>query len=53
MSIFEGVNAFQLAANMGTSVEMLDNFYSKKRMRDPSMATEVTKVRSGQRVTDD
>jgi len=37
---------FQLAANMGTSVEMLEDFYGKKRMRDPKMATEVTKNRN-------
>jgi integrase len=43
MRISEGVNIFQLAANMGTSVEMIDDFYGKKRMRDPKMATEVTK----------
>ena len=36
---------FQLAANMGTSVEMIESFYGKKRMRDPKMATEVTKFR--------
>jgi integrase len=40
----EGVSIFQLAANMGTSVEMLENFYGKKRVRDPKMATEITKV---------
>jgi hypothetical protein len=28
---------------MGTSIEMLEDFYGKKRMRDPKMATEVTK----------
>ena len=39
----EGV-IFQLAANMGTSVEMLETFYGKKRVRDPKMATEITKV---------
>jgi integrase len=39
----EGVSVFQLAANMGTSVEMLDDFYGKKRVRDPKMATELTK----------
>ena len=39
----------QLAANMGTSVEMLENFYGKKRMRDPKSATEVTKHRSTQK----
>jgi site-specific recombinase XerD len=42
MRISEGV---QLAANMGTSVEMIESFYGKKRMRDPKMATEVTKFR--------
>ena len=45
MRISEGVSVFQLAANMGTSVEMIENFYGKKRMRDPKMATEVTKFR--------
>jgi integrase len=43
MRIWEGVNVFQLATNVGTSVGMLDDFYGKKRMRDPKMATEVTK----------
>jgi hypothetical protein len=45
MRLAEGVSVFQLAANMGTSVEMLEDFYGKKRMRDPKMATEVTKNR--------
>jgi integrase len=43
MRLAEGVSVFQLAANMGTSVEMLEDFYGKKRMRDPKTATEVTK----------
>lgn len=43
MRISEGVSVFQLAANMGTSVEMIDSFYGKKRVRDPKMATELTK----------
>lgn len=43
MRLAEGVSVFQLAANMGTSVEMLEDFYGKKRMRDPRMATELTK----------
>jgi hypothetical protein len=34
---------------MGTSVEMLEDFYGKKRMRDPKAATEVTKSRSSER----
>jgi integrase len=40
MRLSEGVSVFQLAANMGTSVEMLEDFYGKKRMRDPKSATE-------------
>jgi hypothetical protein len=35
---------FQLAANMGTSVEMIELFYGKKRVREPKTATELTKV---------
>jgi integrase len=46
MRLAEGVSIFQLAANMGTSVEMLEDFYGKKRMRDPKMATELTKQHS-------
>ena len=37
MRLTEGVSVFQLAADMGTSVEMLEDFYGKKRMRDPRM----------------
>jgi integrase len=51
MRLAEGVSVFQLAANMGTSVEMLEEFYGKKRMRDPKTATEVTKNRSRERIT--
>jgi integrase len=50
MRISEGVNIFQLAANMGTSVEMIDEFYGKKRVRDPKMATEITKQSSTTRL---
>jgi integrase len=35
----EGVSVFQLAANMGTSVEMLDDFCGKKRVRDPKICS--------------
>lgn len=37
---------FRATAWMGTSVEMIENFYGKKQMRDPHMATEVTKISS-------
>jgi integrase len=40
----QGVSVFQLAANMGKSVEMIENFYGKKRVRHPKMATEITKA---------
>lgn len=43
MRLSEGVSVFQLAANMGTSVEMIELFYGKKRVRDPKAATELTK----------
>jgi hypothetical protein len=35
---------------MGTSVEMIEEFYGKKRMRDPKVATEVTRDSRRQRV---
>jgi hypothetical protein len=35
--------------SMGTSVEMLEDFYGKNRMRNPMMATEVTKDRRRER----
>jgi len=45
MRISEGVNIYNLAANMGTSVEMIEKFYGKKRVRDPRIAGDVTKVK--------
>lgn len=43
MRLSEGVRVFQLAANTGTSVEVIEKFYGKKRVRDPKAATELTK----------
>lgn len=43
MRLAASVNVFQLAVNMGTSVEMIESFYGKKRVRDPRVATELTK----------
>jgi integrase len=45
MRISEVVSVFQLAASMGTSVDMIEGFFGMKRMRDPKVATEVTKFR--------
>jgi integrase len=41
----EHVNIFNLAKNAGTSVDQIERFYGKKRMRDPNVATEVRKLR--------
>jgi integrase len=51
MRLAEGVSVFQLAANMGTSADMLEEFYGQKRMPDSKVATEVTKNRSRERIT--
>jgi integrase len=46
MRLSAGVNVFQLSANMGTSIEMLDQYYGHRRVRDPKNASELTKTRS-------
>lgn len=51
MRLAEGMSVSRLAANKGTSVETLEDFYGKKRMRDPQMATELTKNRRSGRTT--
>ena len=45
MRLAEGVGVYHLATNMGTSVKMIEEFYGKKRVRDPKMASELTKLR--------
>ena len=37
------VNIYQLSNNIGSSVEMIENFYGKKRNKDPLNVTELTK----------
>jgi hypothetical protein len=37
------VPVYQLAMNMGTSVEMIERFYSHARTTDPRFAASVTK----------
>ena len=44
MRIAEGVSVYQLASNMGTSVEMIELYYGKKRTRDPKNVSEITKM---------
>ena len=43
MRLREGVNIYQLSNNIGSSVEMIENFYGKKRNKDPLNVTELTK----------
>ena len=44
MRISEGVNVYQLASNMGTSVDMIEMYYGKKRNTGPRNVSEVTKI---------
>lgn len=44
MRLREGVNIYQLSNNIGSSVEMIENFYGKKRNKDPLNVTELTKT---------
>lgn len=43
MRLMEGVNVYQLSSNVGTSVEMIENYYGHLRNRDPNVVSEVTK----------
>lgn len=43
MRLMEGVNVYQLSSNVGTSVEMIENYYGHLRNRDPKVVSEVTK----------
>lgn len=44
MRLREGVNIYQLSNNIGSSVEMIENFYGKKRNKDPLNVSELTKT---------
>ena len=44
MRIAEGVNVYKLASNMGTSVDMIEMYYGKKRTSDPRNVSEITKI---------
>lgn len=46
MRLAEDVNIYHLAVNMGTSVKMIEDFYGKRRVRNPRIAAEITKVLS-------
>jgi len=46
------VNIYQLASNMGTSIDMIEMYYGKKRTSDPLNVTEITKMTSRSRKGD-
>ncbi|MEX0504160.1 tyrosine-type recombinase/integrase [Alphaproteobacteria bacterium LSUCC0719] len=43
MRLMEGVNVYQLSSNVGTSVEMIEQYYGHLRNRDPNVVSEITK----------
>jgi len=44
MRLMEGVSIYQLSSNVGTSIEMIENYYSHLRNRDPNVVSEITKT---------
>ena len=40
----EGVSIDQLSSNVGTSIEMIENYYGHLRNRDPNVVSEITKT---------
>ena len=40
----EGVSIDQLSSNVGTSIEMIENYYGYLRNRDPNVVSEITKT---------
>lgn len=43
MRLEQGVSVYWLAANMGTSVDMIERYYGKKRTRSATSVSEITK----------
>jgi hypothetical protein len=44
MRLMEGVSIYQLSSNLGTSIEMIENYYGHLRNRNPNAASEITKT---------
>ena len=44
MRLNEGTSIYQLANNCGTSVEMIETFYGKKRVRNPKNVSDLTRT---------
>ena len=39
-----GVSIYQLSSNVGTSIEMIENYYGHLRNREPNVVSEVNKT---------
>ena len=44
MRLMEGVSIYQLSSNVGTSIEMIENYYGHLRIRDTIVVSEITKT---------
>ena len=44
MRLMEGVSIYQLSSNVGTSIEMIENYYVHLRNRDPNVVSEITQT---------
>ena len=44
MRLMEGVSIYQLSSNVGTSIEMIENYYGHLRNLDPNVVSEITKT---------
>ena len=44
MRLKDGVSIYQLSSNVGTSIEMIENYYGHLRNRDPNVVSEITKT---------
>ena len=44
MRLMEGVSIYQLSSNVGTSIEMIENYYGHLRNRDPNVVSEITET---------
>ena len=42
--LMEGVSIYQLSSNVGTSIEMIENYYGDLRNRAPNVVSEITKT---------
>ena len=40
----EGVSIYQLSSNVGTSIEMIENYYGHLRNRDLNVVSEITQT---------